>query len=325
MIDRRTVLAGPLAVLSAYLLTGTRSGFAQTFPIRLVRLIVPFPVGQASDIFARRFCDHFERQLGQSFVVENRTGAGGNLGAASVARSAPDGYTLLWGTNATHAGNEFLYAKLGYDPVNDFEPIAPALGFAMVVAVIQGAKIQSVADMLAAARAKPGGLSVGLPSNTSRVVFQLFREKTGIDVLQVPYSGSGQALIGLLRNDVQVVVDTVPALLGPIRSQQVKPLATSTERRSKSLDNVPTLKEIGIDVTLEAWNALYAPRGTPVEIIQTMNRAVETALADEALRARLVQDGAEPLGGSPETLVTLMRNDRAVWEPIVRSLGLIAQ
>lgn len=321
MIHRRGLLAG----LAGAAVLGTRTTHAQSYPDRPVRVVVPFPVAQASDIFARRFCDHFHRQFGQGFVVENRAGAGGNIGTASTARAEPDGYTLLWGTNATHAGNEFLYAKLGYDPVKDFEPIAPVLSFGMVFVVPQGSKLQSAEDLIEAGRKEPGKLMVGLPSNTARVVFQLFREKTGADFATLPYPGSGQALTGLLRNDVQLVVDTVPGLLGAMASGQATPIVTATARRSGAIPQTPTLKEKGFDVTLEAWNALLAPRGTPAPILATLRGAVDKALADDALRTRLIQDGTEPLGGSPEALLELMQRDRQIWGRAVRELGIAVQ
>ncbi len=321
MIDRRSLLTG----LAGASLVGSRGSLAQSYPTRPVRVVVPFPVAQASDIFARRFCDHFHKQLGQSFVVENRAGAGGNIGTASAARSEPDGYTLLWGTNATHAGNEFLYAKLGYDPVQDFEPVAPILSFGMIFVVPPESPLRSVEDLIEAGRKDPGKLMVGLPSNTARVVFQIFREKTGADLATLPYQGSGQALTGLMRNDVQLVVDTVPGLLGAITSKQATPIVSATVRRSGAFPDVPTLKEKGFDGTLEAWNALFVPRGTPRPIQETLRGAVNKALADETLKARLIQDGTEPLGGSPEALRELMQKDREIWRRTVKELGLAVQ
>jgi tripartite-type tricarboxylate transporter receptor subunit TctC len=182
-----------------------------------------------------------------------------------------------------------------------------------------------MAELVAAARAKPGQVSVGCPSTTARVVLQMIRDKTGVDLLPVPYNGSAQALTGLLRNDVQASIDTVTAVLGPIRQGQMTGIALSTDARSESVPDVPTLKESGVDVTLEAWNALYGPRGTPAAVVQLLNRAVNDGLADAGLRAVLVQDGADPLGGTPADLAALMRRDRAIWEPIVRRLGLTAQ
>jgi tripartite-type tricarboxylate transporter receptor subunit TctC len=318
------MLAMPLALLAGSAGSAQKAR-AQAYPGRPVRLLVPYAAGQGSDIFARRFADYFHKQLGQAFVVENRAGAGGNIGTAAAARMEPDGYSLLWGTNGTHAGNEFIYASLGFDPVKDFEPIAGVLRFGMVLGIAKNGPHRSVGDLVAAARAKPGQVSVGCPSTTARVVLQMIRDATGVDLLPVPYNGSAQALTGLLRNDVQASVDTVTAVLGPIRQGQMTGIAISTDRRSESVADVPTLKESGVDVALEAWNALYGPRGTPAAVIQVLNRTVNQGLTDPAIRAAMVQDGADPLGGTPADLAALMRRDRGIWEPIVRRLGLTAQ
>jgi tripartite-type tricarboxylate transporter receptor subunit TctC len=320
---RRSILAGSLAALAgAGLAPAAR---AQAYPSRPVRILVPYAAGQGSDLFARRFAENFQKQLGQPFIVENRPGAGGNIGTAAAARAEPDGHTLLWGTNGTHAANEFMYASLGFDPMRDFQPVAGILRFGMVVSVAQNGGIRSLADLIAMARQRPGQVSVGLPSTTARAVLQILRDKSGADLLPVPYSGSGQALTGLLRGDVQASIDTVTAVLGSARSGQTVPVAISTGKRSESLPQVPTLREAGVDMELEAWNALYAPRGTAAMVVQVLNAAANTALADPAIRAMLVHDGADPMGGPPEDLLALMRRDRAMWEPVVRSLGLSAQ
>ncbi|MFC3124424.1 Bug family tripartite tricarboxylate transporter substrate binding protein [Pseudoroseomonas globiformis] len=318
-------MAGPLAMLAGTTAFTRGAGAQASYPSRPVRVIVPYAAGQGSDLFARRFAEFFHRQLGQTFVVENRAGAGGNIGTAAAARTEPDGYSLLWGTNGTHAGNEFVYASLGFDPVKDFEPIAGVLRFGMVLNTNKGSNYASMAELIAAARQRPGQLSVGCPSTTARVLLQMIRDKAGIDLLPVPYNGSGQALTGLLRNDVQASIDTITAVLGPIRQGQVTAIAISTDKRSESLPELPTLKEAGVDATLEAWNALYGPRGMPAPVVQVLNRAVNAALNDHAVRAAMVQDGADPLGGAPADLAALMQRDRAIWEPIVRNLGLTAQ
>ena len=323
-MHRRTMLTGPLAGLVAFF-GGGSAARAQAYPSRPVRILVPYAAGQGSDLFARRFAENFQKQLGQPFIVENRPGAGGNIGSAAVARAEPDGHTLLWGTNGTHAANEFMYASLGFDPVRDFKPVAGILRFGMVLTVAKDGGMRSLAELIAMARARPGRVSVGLPSTTARAVLQMLRDRTGADLLPVPYPGSGQTLTGLLRGDVQASIDTVTAVLGPVRSGQTVPLAISLGKRSASLPDVATLREAGADVELEAWNALYAPQGTPASVVQTLNGAANAALADAGIRAVLVHDGADPLGGTPEDLAALMRRDRSMWEPVVRSLGLTAQ
>ncbi|MGG5809300.1 Bug family tripartite tricarboxylate transporter substrate binding protein [Falsiroseomonas sp. CW058] len=315
---RRSLLALPVAALAS-------PALGQSWPARPVRIVVPYPAGQGTDIFGRRFADFYARHFSQPFVVENRAGAGGNVGTAFVARSEPDGHTLLWGTNATHAANEFMFASLGFDPVRDFEPIAGILRLGMVVFTGPQAEPQTLPQFLATARARPGQVSVGVPSTTARAALEMLRRAAGVELTPVPYNGSGQALTGALRGDVQAVVDTLASTLGAIRGNQVRALGVSLGRRSESLPGLPTFREQGVDVEVDAWNAFYAPRGTPREIVQALNAASNAALADPALRAAVINGGAEPIGGTPEDLAALMRTDRAKWEPVIRSLGITAQ
>ena len=321
-MQRRKMLFLPLAGAGAML---SRPGLAQSWPARPVRIVVPYPAGQGTDIFGRRFAEFYQRHFNQPFVVENRAGAGGNIGSALVARAEPDGYTLLWGTNATHAANEFMFGSLGFDPVRDFAPIAGILSLGMVLYTAQGSEQKSLADFIAAAKARPGQVSVGVPSTTARVAAEMLRQGAGIEVQQVPYNGSAQALTGGLRGDVLAVVDTIAASLGAIRGNQIRPLGVSLGKRSGSVPDVPTFREQGVDVEVTAWNAFYAPKATAAEIVRTLNTASNAALADPELRAFVVNGGAEPLGGTPEDLASLMRTDRAKWQPVIERLGLRAQ
>ncbi|MBR0669628.1 Bug family tripartite tricarboxylate transporter substrate binding protein [Neoroseomonas soli] len=315
---RRTVLGLPALLASAM------PAAAQSWPARPVRIVVPYPAGQGTDIFGRRFAEYYQRRFGQPFVVENRAGAGGNIGSAVVARAEPDGYTLLWGTNATHAANEFMFASLGYDPSADFAPIAAILSLGMLLYTGQESPIRSLADLLAAARARPGQISIGVPSTTSRVAAEILRRAAGVAIQQVPYNGSAQALTGALRGDVQAVVDTIASSLGTLQGGRIRPLGVSLGRRSGSLPDVPTFREQGVDAEVTAWNAFFAPKGTPAGIVGALNEASNAALTDPALRAGVIAAGAEPLGGTPEDLVTLMRVDREKWKPVIESLGLRA-
>ncbi|MEO3474428.1 tripartite tricarboxylate transporter substrate binding protein [Roseomonas sp. CAU 1739] len=320
-MKRRNILALPLAAAAGSL---ARPALGQSWPSRPVRIVVPYPAGQGTDIFGRRFAEFYQRRLGQPFVVENRAGAGGNIGSAAVARAEPDGYTLLWGTNATHAANEFMFASLGYDPVTDFAPIAAILSLGMLLYTGQDSGIRSLADLVAAARARPGQVSIGVPSTTSRVAAEILRRAAGVEIQQVPYNGSAQALTGALRGDVQGVVDTIASTLGALQGSRIRPIGVSLGSRSGSLPDVPTFREQGVDAEVTAWNAFYAPKGTPAEIVRTLNEASNAALADPALRAGVISGGAEPLGGTPADLTALMRADRAKWQPVIESLGLRA-
>jgi tripartite-type tricarboxylate transporter receptor subunit TctC len=320
-MNRRNLMSLALAAACVPL---ARPTFGQSWPARPVRVVVPYPAGQGTDIFGRRFAEFYQRHFGQPFVVENRAGAGGNIGAAFVARSEPDGYTLLWGTNATHAANEFLFSSLGFDPVADFAPVAAILSLGMVLYAGAESPFRSVNDLLEAARARPNLVSIGVPSTTARVTAEILSRAAGVEILQVPYNGSAQAVTGALRGDVQGVVDTIASSLGAVQGGRVRPLGVSLGRRSGSLPEVPTFREAGVDAEVTAWNALYAPKGTPAAIVRALNEASNTALANPTLRAALVSSGAEPLGGTPEDLAALMRTDRAKWQPVIERLGLRA-
>jgi len=320
-MNRRHILALPLAGALAPL---ARPALGQSYPTRPVRVVVPYPAGQGTDIFGRRFAEFYQRRLGHPFVVENRAGAGGNIGSALVARAEPDGYTLLWGTNATHAANEFMFASLGFDPVADFVPIAAILSLGMVLYTGAESPHRTLADLLAAARARPGQVSIGVPSTTARVAAEILRRAAGVEIQQVPYTGSAQALTGALRGDVAGVVDTIASSLGQVQGGRIRPLGVSLGSRSGSLPDVPTFREQGVDAEVTAWNAFYAPKGTPAEIVRALNEASNAALADPELRAGVIRGGAEPLGGTPADLLALMRADRAKWQPVIESLGLRA-
>jgi tripartite-type tricarboxylate transporter receptor subunit TctC len=317
-MHRRILLTLPVAAALA------RPARAQSWPARPVRIVVPYPAGQGTDLFARRFSEFYQRRLGQPFVVENRAGAGGNIGSAAVARAESDGYTLLWGTNATHAANEFMFASLGFDPVADFAPIAAILSLGMVLYTGSESPYRSLADLVSAARARPGSVSIGVPSTTARVAAEILRRAAGVEIQQVPYNGSAQALTGALRGDVQAVVDTIASSLGQVQGGRIRPLGVSLGQRSGSLPDVPTFREQGVDAEVTAWNAFFAPKHAPAEVVRLLNAASNAALADPELRADIVRRGAEPLGGSPQDLVALMRTDRAKWQPVIEALGLRA-
>ncbi len=330
---RRTFLAGSLAGLATATLASAAAkaaGAAGSYPSRPVRLVVAYPAGMGTDVFARRFADFMQKTLGQPFVVENRPGAGGNIGTASVARAEPDGYTLLWGTNATSAMNEYLYSHLGYDPVKDFEPVARVVSFGMVLYVKQASPLRSLGDLLAKAKAKDSQgkdaqMDVAVPSTTARAVLQMVSAASGAQFYPVPYSGSGQALANVLGGQIPVALDTVTASLGGINSGQIRPLAISLGQRSASLPDVPTFREAGVNVEAEAWNACYAPRGTPAAIVELLNKTINAGLQDPTLRAAIIKDGAEPTGGTPRQLADLVDIDRAKWGPAIKSLNLSMQ
>lgn len=297
---------------------------AQSWPDRPVRVIMPFAAGQGSDIVARRVAERMRPHLGQPIVVDNRPGAAGNIGTAAAARATPDGYTLLWGSFGTMALNEFLFANLPYDPQKDFVPIGIAVRHGMVLGSAAEQGPRNIAQAVALLRGTRGGAGVGMPSSTARLVLSVLGEQTRSEPLAVAYGGSGQAATAVMRGEVPLIIDTLAALIGPLANRQVTPLAVSFRERHPLLPQVPTFREAGIELELEAWIALYAPAGVPDIVIRRMNEALNAAMADPELREALARDGAAHGGGSPADLGAQAQRDREQWGPVIRRLGLTA-
>lgn len=297
---------------------------AQSWPDRPVRVIMPFAAGQGSDIVARRVAERMRPHLGQPIVVDNRPGAAGNIGTAAAARATPDGYTLLWGSFGTMALNEFLFASLPYDAQRDFVPIGMAVRHGMVLASGPEQGPRDIAQAVSLLREARGGAGVGMPSSTARLVLNVLGQQTRTEPLAVAYGGSGQAATAVMRGEVPLLIDTLAALMGPLTNRQVTPLAVSFRERHPLLPQVPTFREAGIDLELEAWIALYAPTGVPEVVIRRMNEALNAAMAEPELRDALARDGAAPGGGSPAELGAQAQRDRDQWGPVIRRLGLTA-
>ncbi len=311
--------------LAATLSLSLTAAFAQQFPTHPIRVIVPYPAGQGADLVARRLVAKVGPILGQPMVIENRGGAGGNIGTDVAAKAKPDGYTLVLGTSATHAANEFLYEKMSFDAANDFTPIVAAVSYGMILAVPTTSPYKTLADLVAAARSKPKSLEVALPSTTARLVLELFHTASNAQILAVPYVGSPPALVDSISGRVAMIIDTSSALMGSIKGGTLRPLAMATEKRMDSYPNVPTFKEQGFEVIQPPANGLFAPKGTPAQVVQIINAAVNKAFADRELFDAFVADGAQPIGGTPEELDRMMRTERQKWERIVKATGMKAQ
>jgi len=314
--------------LAAGLLAFAAGAHAQGYPnpARSIRVIVPYGPGQATDLMCRAFIEQLKTTLNATMVIENRPGAGSNIGAAEAAKATPDGYTLLCTGNATHIGNPFLYSNMGFDPMTDLVPITAVAGTGF--AVLAGAKHKDmkIGDLIAMAKAKPGQLTVGLASTTAQVVNGMFNDTAGIALTKVPYSAGNQGLFpDLMRGDTDLVIEAMPSSLSRIRDGQVKALAATNPTRNSFVPDVPTLAESGIDLKLLGWNAFYAPKGTSAEIVATLNRAANEALKAPVVAQRMATVASEPLGGSPERLMEMIREDRARWEKTIKALGLKAE
>ncbi|SCK43500.1 Tripartite-type tricarboxylate transporter, receptor component TctC [Variovorax sp. HW608] len=296
---------------------------AQGWPAKPIRISVPYAVGQGTDIVARYVGDELGRELHQAVIVDNRPGAGGNIGTQAAARSPADGYTLLIGTNATHAANGFLYGNPGFDPQADFEPVA-MVGILPLVYVTQPASaINGMQDLVRAVRAKPEGLNVAISTTTCRVAQELLKSKAGAAMFPVDFKGSAQALTAVIGGQVEFMVDTITSLRGAILNQQVKPLGVTSASASKLLPGVKSLAEQGIaGYELVGWTVFYAPKGTPPEVLRTLSAATQAVLARPATHEKLLQLGMEPRSMTPEELRSFAQAEREKWGSLIRAAGL---
>jgi tripartite-type tricarboxylate transporter receptor subunit TctC len=295
-----------------------------TYPDRPVRLVVPFPPGGGADNLARAIVPRASQALGQSIVIDNKPGAGGNIGAAEVARAAPDGYTLLYGTNGTHGINQALYANPGFDPVRDFVPVARLTVIPAMLVVHPSVPAGSVAELVAYLKANPNKVSFASAGNgtTSHLAGVMFRNLTGTDIQHIPYKGGGPAMTGLLAGDVQMMIDLMVSVYPNARAGKLKGLAVTTRQRVTSAPDLPTLDEAGVPgFDLAASDGIYAPAGTPRAIVDRLNAAFRQALEDSAVRDSLVSRGAFPMPGSPEDLARHIAREYPVWVKLVKDSG----
>jgi tripartite-type tricarboxylate transporter receptor subunit TctC len=312
--------------LAAGALACSAAAHAQTYPTKPVRLIVPYAPGQGTDVLSRFLGQKLQESLGQPFVIENRPGAGGNIGADAAAKAAPDGYTLVMGTNATHAANLAMYGSLPFDHVGDFAPIALVGMLPMVLSAAPAYPVSSVQELVAAAKAKPGEINVALPSTTAQIVLELFTQTAGARLFAVTYKGSGAAFTDVAGGRVPLLIDTATATLPQVAAGKLKPIAISTAKRTALAPGIPTFAEAGLaGFELVAWNALFAPRGTPAPIVQRLNAEVLRILAQPDTRERLLQMGFEPAGTSPEQLAAFVQSETRKWTALIRSAGVKAQ
>jgi tripartite-type tricarboxylate transporter receptor subunit TctC len=308
-------------LLAALLLMGEAA--AQNYPTRPVRIIVPYQAGQGTDVAARHLAEQLSKSLGQSFFIENKPGAGGNIGTQAAAQATADGYTLLMGTNATQAMNEFLYPSIGYQPDKDFAPIVLVGLLPLVVAANPSFPANSIAELVAAAKAKPDKIDVAMPSTTSQLIFELLKEKSGAPLFGVPYKGSATAMTEVMGGQVQLMIDTVAATRGQIAAGTLKPLGITTLKPSAMLPGVKPIAEQGVPgFEMAGWNALYAPRDTPAPVVALLSKELARILGLPETRERLLQLGLEVAGGTPAELAEFEKQERAKWGPLIKASGL---
>ena len=310
-------------ITAACALTTTMAVHAQPYPSRPIKIVVAYAAGQGTDIATRYLAGLMAKDLGQPIVIENRAGAGGNLGTELVKQAAPDGYTLTMGTNATHVLNPFLYGKLPFDPALDFEPIALVGTFPMVMAVNSASPITSAAELVALSKRNPRSADIAMPSTTARLVVELLKDLSSVELFGVPYKGSGNAMTDLLGGQLPAVVDTPTALRPHLASGKVRALGVTSAQPSGLVPGVKTVAEQGFSgFEVVAWNALYAPRGTPPAVIQTLNAAVNKVLMQPETRQRLLELGFDPAGGTPAQLADFANAERKKWEPVIKRAAI---
>jgi tripartite-type tricarboxylate transporter receptor subunit TctC len=313
-------------------LSAATSAVAQTaYPAKAITLVVPFAAGGTTDIVARLMADHMSRSLGQSIVVENLAGAGGTTGATRVAKAAPDGYTLLMGNLGTQAASVGLYPKLAYDPRTDFEPVMNSASTPMLVVAKKDLPVKDFREFIAylkenAAKLNYGSGGVG---STSHLTCLFLDSLLGVKPQHVPFRGSGPALNALLGGQVDYVCDQTVAIVPTVQAKEGNGLVVAVQKRLAVIPDVPTSAEQGLpQFQATGWNAMFAPKGTPTDVVNRLNAAARAALKDEATRRRLLDLGAElpdEAGQSPSALGELVRAEIEKWVPVIKNAGVTVQ
>ncbi|MGC3987924.1 MAG: tripartite tricarboxylate transporter substrate binding protein [Pseudorhodoferax sp.] len=301
------------------------------WPSKPIRMVVPFAPGGTTDILARAVAVELTKSLGQPVVVDNKAGAGGNIGADIVAKAAPDGYTILMGTVGTHAINKWLYDKMPYDPVKDFAPISLVAGVPNVMVVnadkARALKIHNVQDFIAYAKANPGKLNMASSGNGTSIHMagELFKTMTGAYMVHFPYKGSGPALMDMVAGNMDVMFDNLPSALQQIKAGKLTALAVTSAQRSAALPDVPTVEQAGGPALkgfeASSWFGLLAPAGTPPEIVNRIQQDVAKAIKTHEVNERLLAQGAIPSGNTPQQFAALIGAELKKWQPVVKASG----
>jgi tripartite-type tricarboxylate transporter receptor subunit TctC len=313
-----------LAVVAGMLHAAPAPAQAPAYPTKPVRLVVPFPAGGTTDILARAVAQKLSEAWGQSVVVDNRPGAGGNIGSELVAKAAPDGYTLLMGTVGTHAINPSLYAKMPYDHVKDFTPVILVAGVPNVLVVNPAVPAQTVAELIAYAKANPGKLNFASSGSGTSIHLsgELFKVLTGVQITHVPYKGSSPALTDLVGGQVQMMFDNLPSSLQFIKGNRLRALAVTSTTRAAALPDVPTMVEAGVPgFEASSWFGVLAPAGTPREVVARINAEVAKWLATPDAREKMSAQGAIAAGGTPEDFARHIGAETAKWAKVVKDSG----
>lgn len=318
---RCRTLAACLALGSA-VLAGT--AWAQAYPTKPIRVIVPFPAGGGTDIIAREVTTKLMMSLGWSFVVENKPGSGGNLGVDAAAKAAADGYTLALGQTSNLAINPTLYRKMPYDSVKDLAPVGLVASAPLVMVVAADSPYKTLADVVNASKARPASLNFASPGNgtVAHLASELFQKTAGIKFTHIPYKGAAQASTDLIGGQVQLYMSSVPTLIGHIKNGKMRALAVTSLKRVDDLPQVPTVAESGYKgFEAVTWFGFVAPAALPKDIVVRLNTEINKALQSADVKKKLADQGADVLGGSPEQFGALIKSDITRWAPVIKESG----
>ena len=317
---RRAAIA---ALTAAALVAGERAG-AQTYPSKAIRLIVPYAPGGGVDIVARTLGDDISKRLGKPVIVENRTGAGGNVGSTFVAKSEPDGYTLLLGSNA-NAVNNHLYSNMQYDAATDLTPIVLVGTVPMVVLASPTIAPTTVGEMITLAKAKPGTLNFGSGGNgtAEHLAFELFKRRTGIEAQHIPYRGGAAVYTDLIGGQIQLMFNNQLGATPYIRSGQLRALGITGDKRSPQLPDVPTFREQGVtNFGVFVWWGVIGPAGIPTDTVAQINQLFGTSIGSPDVKKRLESLGAQPQGGTPEEFAAFFKSEMATWAGVIKAANI---
>ena len=298
---------------------------AQSYPAKAIRIIVPFPPGGGTDIIAREVSQKVASTNGWTFVIENKPGAGGNLGVDAAAKSPADGYTLVIGQTSNLAINPTLYAKMPYDAQKDLVPIVLLANAPLVLVTGANSPYKTLADAVAATKAKPGGVNFASPGNgtVAHLTWEAFQKAAAIKTQHIPYKGANQALTDVISGNVELYMSSVPTLLGQIKQGKLRALAVSSAKRVDDLPNVPTINESGYKgFDAVTWFGFLAPAATPKDVVAKLNAEFNKALQQPELRKKLGDEGADPAGGSAEQFAKLIKEDAVRWGKVVKDSGV---
>ena len=322
---KRTMAAIALAGLAVLSEGAPAPALAADYPVRPIHLITPFPPGGGTDAVARIVGEKLASLLGQAVVIENKAGAGGSLGTELAARAAPDGYTLVLGSSATHAVNPSLYSKLAYDPIADFAPISPVASTPLLLMVNASVPASSVAELVALAKARGGKSELTYASagtgSAQHLGGELFKSMTGAGILHVPYKGAGPAMVDLLAAHVDMAFDTMPSALPQVGSPKLKVLGISSPARNPALPDVPAIAESVPGYELVTWYGLFAPSGTPPAVVERLNAAVKEALDSKDVQDKFGAAGIEPTWSSSADFAALLAREVPKWRKVIEQSG----